>query len=94
VITVRTLTTAVHSGKFGGAAPDALAAFIQMLATLRDEDGNTTVRGLDADQRWLSITFWLWPLGTSRSTSPQLRGRAVRRFGLGSRLRRDVCRHA
>ena len=33
----------MHSGMFGGAAPDALAALIRMLATLRDEHGNTTV---------------------------------------------------
>ena len=33
----------MHSGMFGGAAPDALAALIAMLATLRDERGNTTV---------------------------------------------------
>ena len=40
----------MHSGMFGGAAPDALQAMIQILATLRDEDGNTTVRGLDNSQ--------------------------------------------
>ena len=38
----------MHSGMFGGAAPDALAALIAMLATLRDEHGNTTINGLDA----------------------------------------------
>jgi acetylornithine deacetylase/succinyl-diaminopimelate desuccinylase-like protein len=37
---------------FGGAAPDALAALIAMLATLRDEHGNTTVNGLEARQTW------------------------------------------
>jgi acetylornithine deacetylase/succinyl-diaminopimelate desuccinylase-like protein len=42
----------MHSGMFGGAAPDALAALIHMLSTLRDEQGNTTVRGLDATQVW------------------------------------------
>jgi len=51
-VTVRTLSSAMHSGMFGGAAPDALAALIAMLATLRDEHGNTTVAGLDADQQW------------------------------------------
>ena len=39
-VTVRTLQSAVHSGMFGGAAPDALAALIRMLDTLRDERGN------------------------------------------------------
>ena len=51
VVTVDALTSPMHSGMFGGAAPDALAALIAMLATLRDEDGNTTVRGLDAGRR-------------------------------------------
>ena len=51
-VTVRSLSTAMHSGKFGGAAPDALAALIRMLATMRDEQGNTTIRGLDNTQVW------------------------------------------
>ena len=51
-VTVRTLSSAMHSGMFGGAAPDALAALIAMLATLRDEHGNTTIKGLDATQTW------------------------------------------
>ena len=49
-VTVRSLSTAMHSGMFGGAAPDALAALILMLATMRDERGNTTIRGLDNTQ--------------------------------------------
>src|SRR3954468_15288160 len=51
-VKVRTLSSAMHSGMFGGAAPDALAALIAMLATLRDEHGYTTIRGLDASQTW------------------------------------------
>jgi acetylornithine deacetylase/succinyl-diaminopimelate desuccinylase-like protein len=51
-VTVRTLSSPMHSGMFGGAAPDALAALIAMLATLRDEHGNTTIRGLEAGQKW------------------------------------------
>ena len=51
-VTVRTLSSPMHSGMFGGAAPDALAALIAMLATLRDEHGNTTVNGLEARQTW------------------------------------------
>jgi acetylornithine deacetylase/succinyl-diaminopimelate desuccinylase-like protein len=42
---------------FGGAAPDALAALIAMLATLRDEHGNTTIKGLDADQAWHGAAY-------------------------------------
>ena len=47
VVTVEALASEMHSGMFGGAAPDALAALIQMLATLRDDAGNTTIAGLD-----------------------------------------------
>src|SRR4029450_2168907 len=48
--TVRTLANPMHSGVYGGPAPDALVALIAMLATLHDERGNTTVRGLQNDQ--------------------------------------------
>ncbi|MGW8813828.1 M20/M25/M40 family metallo-hydrolase [Gordonia terrae] len=57
VVSVETLGSAMHSGMFGGAAPDALAALISMLATLRDERGNTTVSGLDADARWSGVSY-------------------------------------
>jgi acetylornithine deacetylase/succinyl-diaminopimelate desuccinylase-like protein len=52
VVDVEALSSESHSGLFGGAAPDALAALVFMLATLRDRDGNTTVRGLLGDQTW------------------------------------------
>ena len=52
VVHVSTLAGAVHSGMFGGAAPDPVAALIAMLATLRDANGDTTVRGLDATATW------------------------------------------
>ena len=57
VVTVRTLSSAMHSGVFGGAAPDALAALILMLATLRDERGDTTIRGLDNTQTWSGAKY-------------------------------------
>jgi cysteinylglycine-S-conjugate dipeptidase len=57
VVTVETLGSPMHSGMFGGAAPDALAALIHMLATLRDERGNTTVKGLDVTQVWPSADY-------------------------------------
>jgi cysteinylglycine-S-conjugate dipeptidase len=57
VVTVRTLKSPVHSGMFGGAAPDALAALIRMLATLRDDRGSTTVRGLNADAKWPGAAY-------------------------------------
>jgi acetylornithine deacetylase/succinyl-diaminopimelate desuccinylase-like protein len=52
VVTVDTMAGPMHSGMFGGAAPDALAALIHMLSTLRDAEGNTTITGLDATQTW------------------------------------------
>ncbi|WP_040518702.1 dipeptidase [Gordonia neofelifaecis] len=57
VVTVEALSSAMHSGMFGGAAPDALAALIAMLATLRDADGNTTVTGLDSTATWSGIDY-------------------------------------
>lgn len=44
---VRTLAGPVHSGMFGGPAPDALMALITLLATLRDEAGDAAVAGVD-----------------------------------------------
>ncbi|MFG2570033.1 dipeptidase [Streptomyces sp. NPDC048567] len=53
VVTVDTLAGEVHSGMFGGPAPDALAALIQLLSTLRDpRTGATRVQGLDASGTW------------------------------------------
>ena len=52
VVTVEALASELHSGMFGGPAPDALAALVLMLATLRDDKGNTTITGLDSTQRW------------------------------------------
>ena len=51
-VTVSTLQGPLHSGTFGGPAPDALLALIHMLATLRDARGNTTIRGLDGEATW------------------------------------------
>jgi acetylornithine deacetylase/succinyl-diaminopimelate desuccinylase-like protein len=45
-VTVRTLDLAVHSGVFGGVAPDALSALARILATLHDEEGNVAIDGL------------------------------------------------
>jgi acetylornithine deacetylase/succinyl-diaminopimelate desuccinylase-like protein len=57
VVTVEASTSEVHSGMFGGAAPDALAALVAMLATLRDDHGNTTVTGLDSTGRWTGAPY-------------------------------------
>jgi acetylornithine deacetylase/succinyl-diaminopimelate desuccinylase-like protein len=56
-VRVATLEGNLHSGQFGGVAPDALAALIAMLASLRDESGATTVDGLDASGEWSGIEY-------------------------------------
>jgi cysteinylglycine-S-conjugate dipeptidase len=56
-VKVSGLGSAMHSGMFGGPAPDALLGLIQMLATLHDEHGNTTVDGLDATQSWTGVEY-------------------------------------
>ncbi|WP_432150164.1 dipeptidase [Streptomyces sp. bgisy029] len=52
-----TLEGNLHSGQFGGAAPDALAAMIQLLASLRDENGTTTVDGLTGGADWDGLQY-------------------------------------
>jgi cysteinylglycine-S-conjugate dipeptidase len=69
VVTVRALDNEVHSGLFGGAAPDALAALIRMLATLRDGHGNTTIAGVDNVQTWRGADY---PVAQFRSDAQML----------------------
>ncbi|MFH8342012.1 dipeptidase [Streptomyces sp. AM6-12] len=54
---VETLAGNLHSGQFGGAAPDALAALIRVLDSLRAQDGSTTVDGLDASAVWDGLEY-------------------------------------
>ena len=56
-VTVSTLGNPMHSGMFGGPAPDALLALISMLATLHDAHGNTTIRGLDWEATWPGVDY-------------------------------------
>ena len=46
-VEVETLEGAVHSGMFGGPAPDALIALCRMIATLHDDKGDVAVEGLE-----------------------------------------------
>ncbi|HET6550127.1 MAG TPA: M20/M25/M40 family metallo-hydrolase, partial [Solirubrobacter sp.] len=50
-VTLSTLAGALHSGNFGGAAPDALLALTRLLATLHHDDGAVAVAGLQ-DGDW------------------------------------------
>ncbi len=56
-VRVDTLEGNLHSGQFGGAAPDALAALIRVLDSLRAEDGSTTVDGLAGDSHWDGLQY-------------------------------------
>lgn len=56
-VEVDTLAGNLHSGQFGGAAPDALAALIRILDSLRAEDGSTTVDGLASDAEWEGLQY-------------------------------------
>ena len=46
VVTVRTLEHPLHSGVFGGAAPDAMITLAKVLASLHDDEGNVAVAGV------------------------------------------------
>jgi acetylornithine deacetylase/succinyl-diaminopimelate desuccinylase-like protein len=57
VVKVTALPGELHSGMFGGAAPDALAALVAMLASLRNEAGDTTIHGLDNTETWVGAPY-------------------------------------
>ncbi|MEH0432744.1 dipeptidase [Streptomyces stelliscabiei] len=69
----------LHSGQFGGAAPDALAALIRVLDSLRAEDGTTTVDGLAGQGTWDGLRY---PEERFREDARVLDG--VRLVGTGS----------
>ncbi|KJY43919.1 beta-Ala-His dipeptidase [Streptomyces sp. NRRL B-1568] len=58
-VRVDTLEGDLHSGQFGGAAPDALAALIRILDSMRAEDGTTVVTGLEeqAAATWEGLQY-------------------------------------
>ncbi|MDH6438067.1 acetylornithine deacetylase/succinyl-diaminopimelate desuccinylase-like protein [Streptomyces sp. SAI-144] len=49
-ITLSTLSRTLHSGQFGGPAPDAMTALIRLLATLHDHRGTPCLPAVDTDQ--------------------------------------------
>ncbi|SDJ03317.1 Acetylornithine deacetylase/Succinyl-diaminopimelate desuccinylase [Frankineae bacterium MT45] len=56
-ITLEALDSPMHSGMFGGPAPDPVAALLTMLASMRDAEGNTTIDGLENTQRWEGVDY-------------------------------------
>jgi acetylornithine deacetylase/succinyl-diaminopimelate desuccinylase-like protein len=87
-ITLRTLEGALHSGQFGGAAPDALLALTRLLATLHDERGDVAVQGL-IDHAWEGTDL---PEADFRRQAGVLEGVAL--AGTGTVADRLWARHA
>lgn len=56
-VTVKALASAMHSGMFGGPAPDPVVGLVTMLASMHDADGNTTIDGIDATQEWSGVDY-------------------------------------
>ncbi|MGW1493290.1 dipeptidase [Streptomyces sp. NBC_00191] len=56
-VQIDTLEGNLHSGQFGGAAPDALAALIRVLDSLRAADGSTVIDGLPAQAQWDGLQY-------------------------------------
>lgn len=50
VVSVRTLDHPLHSGVFGGPAPDAMMALARLLSTLHDDEGNVAVEGVSTSE--------------------------------------------
>ncbi|MDQ0945181.1 dipeptidase [Streptomyces sp. V1I1] len=70
-VQIDTLEGNLHSGQFGGAAPDALAALIRVLDSLRAEDGSTVIDGLPAQAQWEGLQY---PEGEFRKDAKVLDG--------------------
>ncbi|UPK75661.1 dipeptidase [Nocardioidaceae bacterium SCSIO 66511] len=81
-VEVRTLGHAVHSGLWGGVAPDALTALCRLLSTLHDDEGNVAVAGLHTG----TAADLEYPEGRLRAESAMLDG--VRQLGSGSVVER------
>jgi hypothetical protein len=66
----------VHSGLFGGAAPDALVGLVRILAALHDERGGTAVPG-QYETEWI---------GEGALASAAGRGRPAGEIGCGGSI--------
>ena len=56
-ICLQALRSAMHSGMFGGPAPDPVAGMLRVLDSLYDDRGDATVDGLAADGRWQGVQY-------------------------------------
>jgi acetylornithine deacetylase/succinyl-diaminopimelate desuccinylase-like protein len=70
-ISLDALDSAMHSGMFGGPTPDPATGLIQILATLHDLDGNTTIDGLENTNTWPGAQY---PTGRFRTDAHVLEG--------------------
>ena len=57
IVEVSTLDHPLHSGEFGGVAPDAWVALIRMLATLHNDAGEVAVKGLHSSSGRVATTL-------------------------------------
>jgi cysteinylglycine-S-conjugate dipeptidase len=78
-VKLEALSSAMHSGMFGGPAPDPVAGLVAVLASLRDAEGNTTIDGLENAQRWNGVDY---PVDQFRADANVLDG--VELIGSGS----------
>ena len=88
VVEVRALEHPLHSGIYGGAAPDALTALCRLLATLHDEQGDVAVAGLVTAEAPAAD----WPEDQFRAEASVLDG--VELIGTGSITERLWCKPA
>jgi cysteinylglycine-S-conjugate dipeptidase len=56
-VKLEALRSEMHSGMFGGPAPDPLAGLIAMLASMHDEHGNTTIDEMDNTLCWTGVDY-------------------------------------
>ena len=56
-VQVDTLEGNLHSGMFGGPAPDALAALVRTLDSMRDANGDTVIDGLGTGGAWPGMEY-------------------------------------
>ncbi len=76
-VEVATLDHALHSGMYGGAAPDARAILLRLLASLWHDDGTVAVPGLGelpTDARPATAAQQAWPAARLRAEAGVLDG--------------------